>query len=113
LQCEELACGEYYLYCEVDWVKGAFVTTFTATCYGTSKVDFEDVSHVHTRGEYVRMVIQGMVALEKTGKDYKIQKFPCEKSPNCILHEIFLDSNFQCMLLENNDASVMKYALTV
>ena len=62
LEFDELEPGEYYMYCEVDWLQATQETAFVATCYGVNTVTFKDASHEHAKGDLLSMATYSIVA---------------------------------------------------
>ena len=61
----DLKRGYYYLFCEVDWNdESSFAQqNFTATCYGESKITFENRTNDHAREDVVRATCSAISAL--------------------------------------------------
>lgn len=63
LEVNDLQRGYYYLFCEVDWTEeSAFAKqNFAATCYGPSKVTFENKTKELKREDIVRATCSAML----------------------------------------------------
>lgn len=90
-------------------------TSFAATCYGATKVEFNDASGELGEDEFVTKVWLDMVNMENNGHDYgdDVRKHPSKESEGCRLLEIDTDCKFGAYVLENNDDSTTEYSIEI
>ena len=57
----------------MDWEPATKDHQFVATCYGVKEVVFEDATADYSTVELLEMVMNGMIADSKKGRDYGIK----------------------------------------
>ena len=100
---KDLERGYYYLFCEVDWNdESSFAQqNFTATCYGASKITFENRTNDYARADIVRATCSAML---RDGKVQSItQGLPGNEAPGIQITEFKTEFSYAMYQIQNNE----------
>lgn len=103
LEVKDLQRGYYYLFCEVDWndESGFAQQNFTATCYGESKITFENRSNELRREDIVRATCSAML---RDGLVESItQGLPGNEAPGISITEFKTEFAYAMYSIQNNE----------
>lgn len=103
LEVKDLKRGYYYLFCEVDWSdESSFAQqSYNATCYGESKITFENRTNQFQREDIVRATCTAML------RDGKVQSMtqglPGNEAPGIQITEFKTEFSYAMYQIQNNE----------
>lgn len=103
LEVKDLKRGYYYLFCEVDWNdESSFAQqSYTASCYGESKITFENKTKDFKREDIVRATCTAML------RDGKVQSMtqglPGNEAPGIQITEFKTEFSYAMYQIQNNE----------